>query len=385
MKNKKWVLGGGGILLIIVIASLILGDRQAVEVTRVTEGTLIQQVDDSGYIEEVKDYQIQATQQGRVVQVLVETGQKIKPGEQLIVLENLDLAVEADSVLAQVAQVKAQLDTGRAELEIAQTELQQAEIDRQRQEKLLDSGAISVSEYEQEVLNVDKLSKTVVQQSSYIENLTAQLASLEDMHQNLTTRNQQLLIESPTQGIILDLPVKSGQVVSPGTLLAQVGTGELEARADILSDDLKEVKVGQKVSITAPLLGDAVITGQVKKIYPQAYEKTSALGVVQRRVPVIITMNEPGKLRPGYEVRVSIQTLEKPDVLLIPREAVRSDGKGGAEVLAVINGRVHYKPVEVGLKNPEKVEITRGLDKGGIVIRDASINLEEGSKVKMLE
>ncbi|MDD2585099.1 MAG: efflux RND transporter periplasmic adaptor subunit [Syntrophomonadaceae bacterium] len=383
MKNKKWLLGGG-ILLVIVISSLILGDRQAVEVAKVTQGTLIQQVEDSGYIEEVEDYQLQATQQGRVTQVLVEIGQKIKPGEKLIVLENLDLAVETDGVLAQVAQVKAQLDAGIAELEIARTELQQAETDQHRQKKLLDSGALSPAEYEQFVLSVDKLSKTVSQQIFYVENLTAQLSSLENMHQNLTTRNQQLSIESPTQGIILDLPVKSGQVVSPGTLLAQVGTGELEARADILSDDLKEVKVGQKVSITAPLLGDAVIAGQVKKIYPQAYEKTSALGVVQRRVPVIITMNEPGKLRPGYEVRVSIQTLEKPDVLLVPREAVRSDGKGGDEVLAVLKGRIHYKKVIVGLKNPDKVEITGGLDAGEIIIRDASINLEEGSKVKML-
>lgn len=384
MKMKKWLLIGGTVLVVVIIG-LMLSNGQEVEVIRAQEGILVKQIQDSGYVQEADDYKIQAAQQAKVLTVSVETGEEVEEGQEVLLLENRDLAAQMDSVSAQIAQVKAELNAGTNGLEITRMDLEQAEKDLQRQKKLMESGAVSSADYEQAVLAADKFRKTVSQQSSYVNDLNLQLSNMENMYSTLEEKNQELVVLSPAQGRILDLPVEKGQVVYPGTLLVQIGTGELEIKADILSDDLREVKPEQKVLITAPVLGDLVIEGQVKKIYPRAYEKTSALGVVQRRVPVIISLNNPEKLRPGYEVRVSIQTMEKADILVLPREAVRSDGKGGYEVMAVANGRVQYREVTMGARNAEKAEITEGLKAGDMVIRDAGMDIAEKAKVKAIE
>ena len=157
----------------------------------------------------------------------------------------------------------------------------------------------------------------------------------------------------------------------------------MEVKADILSDDLSEVRLGQRVVITAPVLGQSNITGEVRKIYPQAEEKTSALGVVQRRVPVIIRMDSASVLKPGYEVRVAIETATRDNVLVVPRESVRTVGEGQKEVMAVVDGKVRHLPVQLGVTNSETVEITGGLQAGDKVITDGSQNLAEGMRVKV--
>lgn len=192
-----------------------------------------------------------------------------------------------------------------------------------------------------------------------------------------------MVVKSPAEGIVLDLPVKREEVVSPMTLLASVAVaGQLEVRADILSDDLGEVRPGQKTIISAPVLGQKILLGQVKKIYPRAEEKQSALGIIQRRVPVIINLPEPDLLKPGYEVRVAIETLSRQEVLVLPREAVRTTGGGQREVTIVVKGQVEHRPVQTGLSDQVYIEITGGLEAGDVVVRDGGLELKEKTKVK---
>lgn len=152
---------------------------------------------------------------------------------------------------------------------------------------------------------------------------------------------------------------------------------QLEIKADILSDDLGEVSLGQKVKITAPVLGAKVLYGEVKEIYPLAEEKESALGVIQRRVPVIITLDDPANLKPGYEVKVAIETSTRQDVPVLPREAVRTMKNGGKEVIVVTDNRVEHRPVKTGIGDRDNIEITEGLAADETVIRDGNLDLKE--------
>ena len=210
-----------------------------------------------------------------------------------------------------------------------------------------------------------------------------QAEALEQILQQLLNKEQHLVIKSPANGVVLSLPVQKEQLLNPGTLIAQVAEpGKLEIKAHILSDDLAQVKVGQPVVVTAPVLGKKILAGTVKKIYPQAEEKLSALGISQRRVSVLISLEEPDLLKPGYEVTVAIETLKKQDVLLVPREAVRTTTEGNQQLAVVINNRIVYRPVETGLSDKDNVEIISGLAAGEQVVRDGSLVLAENAKVK---
>jgi len=183
-----------------------------------------------------------------------------------------------------------------------------------------------------------------------------------------------------------NLGTKQEQVVNPGALLASVAVlDKLEIKADILSDDLGEVNLGQRVKITAPVLGTNVLYGEVREIYPLAVEKQSALGVIQRRVPVIITLTDAANLKPGYEVKVAIETSTAQDVLVVPWEVVRTLKDGGKEVVVVTDNRVERRPVQTGIGDRENIEITDGLTAGEVIIRDGNLDLKDHTRIKSIE
>lgn len=384
MKSKKaWIIGG--IILAAVIAAVaIMGSSgEEVEVVKASRGTFTLMVEETGYVEAANDREVQATAAAQVRDLLVESGDKVMLGQVLMRLSSPELTAETESARSQLASMETELQAAELSVQSLCLELKQAENGLTRKKVLLESGALAKAEYEEAELQVDKLRKSISQQEASASGLNKQVASLSTMLDSLEEKAGELQVISPISGTILDLPVKVGQVVAPGTLLAQVGSdNQLEVKTELLSDDLRRVKTGQTTHITAPVLGEQALTGQVSKIYPRAYEKTSALGVIQRRVPVIIALNQSTNLQPGYEVRVAIETLRKEGVILLPRESVRLTEDGHYRVLVVNEGHISERSIEIGEKNQQWVEVIKGIKVGETVVRDGSQELKEGSRVK---
>jgi HlyD family secretion protein len=404
MKKRKKIYLGAGILVVLamsIIGTVLFSDGKEVETVQVRQGSIIRAVVDNGYVQPATSYDLQATQGARVDRVLVEKGQPVKQGQTLVVLENLDLAMQINEVRSQLSQAKTTADGTRAAVERAQIELKDAgeraqgeNFDRaielkdakenfDRAQELFQAGAITRVEYDKAKQQVEICRQSLNEQNYRLENVLAQIAGLNQSLRQLTAKEQQLDVKSSVNGTVLSLPVKREQVLSPGALLASIGVPDhLEVKADILSDDLAEVKVGQKATITAPVLDQKVLKGKVKQIYPRAEEKQSALGIIQRRVPVIIALNDQANLKPGFEVKVAIETLNRQDVLILPREAICTTKDDQKEVLAVVNGRVQRRTVRTGISDHENIEITSGLTAGEMVVRDGSLDLKEKEKVK---
>jgi len=384
MKSKKaWIIGGIILAAVIAIAAIMGSGGEEVEAVKASRGTFVLKVEETGYVEAANDREVQATLAAQVRELLVETGDKVVPGQVLIKLFSPELTTETESTRSQLVRTESELQAAELSVQSIRLELEQAENDLARKKTLLQSGALAQAEYEQAQLQVDKLKKSISQQEVSVSGLNKQVASLGAVLNSLEEKAGELQVISPISGTILDLPVKVGQVVSPGTMLAQVGSdSQLEVKTELLSDDLGRVKTGQTTQITAPILGDRALTGPVSKIYPRAHEKTSALGIIQRRVPVIIALNQAANLQPGYEVRVAIETLRKEDVILLPRESIRLTEDGHYRVLVVNEGRIEERLIEIGEKNQQWVEVTKGIKVGETVVRDGSLELKEGSRVK---
>ena len=384
MKSKKtWIVGGIVLAAVIAIAAIMGSGGEEVEAVKASRGTFVLKLEETGYVEAANDREVQATLAAQVRELLVETGDKVVPGQVLIKLFSPELTTETESARSQLVRTESELQAAELSVQSIRLELEQAENDLARKKTLLQSGALAQAEYEQAQLQVDKLKKSISQQEVSVSGLNKQVASLGAVLNSLEEKAGELQVISPISGTILDLPVKAGQVVTPGTLLAQVGSNsQLEVKTELLSDDLGRVKTGQTTQITAPILGDRALTGPVSKIYPRAHEKTSALGIIQRRVPVIIALNQAANLQPGYEVRVAIETLRKEDVILLPRESIRLTEDGHYRVLVVNEGRIEERLIEIGEKNQQWVEVTKGIKVGETVVRDGSLELKEGSRVK---
>lgn len=382
-RRKKFYLGAGILAVLVIAVSVVAGGGKEVETVQAKQGSIVCTVTDSGYVQPATNYDIHATQSARVVQVPVETGQPVRQGQTLVLLENLDLSMQISEARSQLSQSQTTADGARAAMERIQLELNSAKENLARMQELFQAGAIAKADYDKAKLQVETTQQSLNEQQSRLDSALAQIGGLNQSLQQYSAKEQQLVVKSPVDGMVMNLPVKQEQVLTAGTMLVSVAIPEqLEIKADILSDDLANVKVGQKVNITAPVLGQRVLAGEVKQIYPRAEEKQSALGILQRRVPVIIALRDSGNLKAGYEVRVAIETLGRQDVLTLPREAVRTTGDGQKEVMVVVNKKAYHRPVQTGISDQKNIEITGGLSAGDEAIKDGSLEMKEKAKVK---
>ena len=196
---------------------------------------------------------------------------------------------------------------------------------------------------------------------------------------------------SPIDGVVLERFETNERQSPAGTLLLTIGRiDELEAEADVLSQDVVNVKPGQKVEIYGPAIGPRPACGTVDRVYPAGFTKTSSLGVEQQRVKVVVRFSEGelARLRGerdlgvGYRIRVRIYTAEKSRALAIPRSAIFRGPAGDWQAYVVRGGAARLQSLKVGLLNDERVEVTAGLEENEIVILAPETNLMDGARVQ---
>jgi HlyD family secretion protein len=207
------------------------------------------------------------------------------------------------------------------------------------------------------------------------------------------TRKERSAMKSPVDGVILERTITNEQYLGAGATLLRIGQVEqLEIEADILSEDVVQVRAGDAVDVYGAAIGAAAghgVAGTVDRIYPSGFMKISSLGVEQQRVTIIVRFADGvlSRLRAereigvDYRVRVRIFTDERADTLLVPRSAIFRGPDNSWEVFVVRGGCAEKQVVEVGLMNDESVEITSGLAEGDTVILAPESNLEDGRRV----
>jgi len=197
-------------------------------------------------------------------------------------------------------------------------------------------------------------------------------------------------------GIVLARERTNEQYLPAGTELMRIGRLEdLEVEADVLSQEVTAVKVGDPAEVSGPSIGSQPATATVRRIYPAGFTKISSLGVEQQRVKVILGF-EPKELQRllhpadgqqglgvDYRVRVRIFTKERSGVVVVPRSAVFLKASGDWAAYVVDNGRARLTDVQVGLMNDEQVEIVKGVNSKDVVILAPETNLKDGDRVKL--
>jgi len=210
-----------------------------------------------------------------------------------------------------------------------------------------------------------------------IEEVEAQIGQLEE-------QIEKSRIIAPIDGVVRELNVKQGMVVSPQTpLMKLAGTGGLEINAYVLAEDVLPVKAGMPVTLIQKRKdGDYRFPGTVQAIAPAAVEKVSALGLVERRIKVTIQPEgSPPELRPGYALDVEFHVLEQADKLAVPKTCLFPYEDRDA-LWVVRAGRAQIQKVIKGLETDELVVIEQGLTGGDKVIKNPQLEgLKEGKRV----
>jgi multidrug efflux pump subunit AcrA (membrane-fusion protein) len=336
---------------------------------------------------------------GKVVAVAVDLGSYVRRGQTIVRLDEVDLRLRVEQAQAQLDQAKAGVRQAEEKVGIrpgqsfdinklpevanARVALELADKNLRRAEKLIESGDISRSTYDQQKAQRDQLkeqfeSALSLARQNYAAVMTARanVANAESQI-NLARRNLSYTnVYSPIDGYVADRPADLGEYVSTTTKVATVvRINPLRVRIDIPEQAIPTVKVGQSVSVTTSAWPDRNFSGRIARISPNV-TPTSRTLTVEAEVE-----NGSGVLKPGQFATVRILESRAEPATLVPARAVRTES-GVSRVFVIKDGRAQERSVQLGQTEGDLVEIKSGVAGGENVATNNIEQLSDGVVVK---
>ncbi|MBI3400695.1 MAG: efflux RND transporter periplasmic adaptor subunit [Acidobacteria bacterium] len=339
-----------------------------------------------------------------VRRVLVNRGDRVKAGQVLAELESRDLVGAAQESKGQWAQAESNLRTTTSsavpeQVLKAQTDLDAARDGLDAAKKLLESrqqlfkdGALArkqvdeaqvaytqaKGQFETAQQHVQALQS--VAREELIKTAAAQVDAAKGHYENAQAQVDYAEVRSPINGVITDRPVYPGEMVNPGSPLVTVmDVSKVVARVNLGQDQAKNIKVGAEATVT-PADGGELVPGKVTIVSPATDANSTTIQVW------VEADNADGHMRAGESVHVSITAATVDGATLIPTAAVLPNDEGETIVLIVDDKSIaHEKVVQVGLREPEMVQIIAGVEVGERVISSGGLGLEDKSKVRVMK
>jgi HlyD family secretion protein len=400
--GRWWVTALAILAAVIVLAAFFHRDDGVPVRTAVVEQTTIRSlVSTNGKIEPVNNFEAHAPAPTSVSRVFVKEGDHVKKGQLLVVLDDADARAQAAQAQTKLRAAKADLgaaERGGSQEEVLnlQEQLVKAGTERDSAQRNLDAlkklepqGAASAGEVREAEnalaradaqLNFLKQKQTKRYSNAELARVQAQQAEAQatyDAAQDVLAKSN---VRAPFDGIVYSLPAKQGGFVAAGDLLLQVADlRKVLLRAFVDEPDLGRLAPGNPIEIT----WDAV-PGRVWKSVVTAIPSTIKLRF-SRNIgeTTSIVDNSDLKLLPNTNVGVTIVTAEHQNVLVVPREALRTDDSK-PYVLRISSHELKRQVVETALSNLTQVEITRGLSAKDVVATSSANGkpIGDGTQVK---
>lgn len=349
---------------------------QTVEAREVSSGANERVVlNASGYVTARRAATVSSKVTGKVVEVLIEEGHKVKEGDVLARLD--DTNVKASLLVAQ-----AQLESARTAVEETRALLKQANLEFDRAARL----------FKQQIATQADLDRA----ESEAKSLAARQARLE---KDVTVAERQvamwqqqmddLIIRAPFAGVVTTKAAQPGEMISPvsaGGGFTRTGIGtivdmeSLEIEIDVNESYINRVEAGQAVEATLDAYPQWKIPCKVIAIIPTADRQKSTV-----KVRVGFDKLDP-RILPEMGVKVAFRDTAgsapaNVRAVAIPKVALRQQD-GRDVVLVFLNGKAERRAVTVSSTMGEETVVSAGLAAGEKVIVDSPAGLSDGVAVK---
>jgi len=396
------------------------------------QDTLVSLVTASGEIKPTTYTNVQAQGFGRITDILVREGDRIKKGDRLLLQQNVQANADVQAQSAAMNSSESGILAADASYKAAQADLllqkanqEKAKLDYERGQGLYKDGLIPKQDFDQRKTSYDAAAASVDSAGAKVLQLKAQLEqSRSQLSQNkaVLTRTRDVLSKttyvSPINGIVSYLPVRLGEYVVPGIqnsngsfLMTLSDMSIVTAEVKVDETDIVNVRMGQDADVTIDAVPGKTYHGKVTQIGSQAVLRSSGLATTQsttstqeaKDFKVVVTLDTPPEnLRPGLSTTAKIKTAEKKSVVAIPIQALavrsrkdledakknsKGNGSGSVTLAAplpapsgdpkkeeiqgvfIVNGKkALFHPVKTGISGVTDIEITEGLQPGDEIV-----------------
>ena len=395
---KRNVLLIGIVVIVVAVAALFFGLQQMnanaaatavrAQTTTAQLGTLVATVSAAGNISTPNSASLAFQTSGKVAQVSVQVGDKVKQGQVLMTLDPTDLQLSLKTAQTSLANAQASLDSAKIkasqnvnQLIIAKTSLDKAQVALQQAQAAYDAIAwrgdvggttqaatlqSASADYRSALANYN-ITASNLSDNSAVRTAQAQVdqaqISVDQAQKNLDNTKLVALFD----GYVAQVNFAVGDTAGTGAAVVIADLSKLQVGVTISEVDIAKIKVGQAAQLTLDALPGQTYDGKVISIGPVG---TVTQGVVN--YPVIISVSNPdASIMPGMTANLAITVDQRQNVLLVPLRAVRT--QGNQKIVTVLyQGQQIAVPVTVGLTNDQSAEITSGLKAGDEVVLNAT-------------
>jgi RND family efflux transporter MFP subunit len=354
---------------------------------------------------------------GKISEVNFDVGSFVQKGSVLVRLDPRDAQIRMEQSEAQLEQQRKALDTAQANAEQARAKLgiapgqkfsvdgfpqvrsakanlELAEKELTRSQKLLESGDLSRSAYDQRKSQRDALagqyddarSAAVVAQRA-VDAADAQVAAARAAIQGAQAQVDQsrkgitdTAILAPISGYISERVADPGEYISPSApnskLCTIVRTSPLRMRIDVPEQSIGKVGMGQAISLQTSAYPDRNFAGTVVRMLP-SLNATARTLTVEAEVP-----NTDGLLKPGQFATVRITQSKPENAVMIPASAIKADGDTN-KIYVIKDGVAHERLIQTGLLEGDTIQIKQGLQEGEVVATGGIAQLQDGILVRV--
>lgn len=429
MNGKKIALILGVIVLLGAIVGFTVNQTQknvvTVQTSKVVKQDISSLVTASGEIKPKTYVNVGANAMGRITRLFVKEGEKVKKGQVLAQLENVQSAADVNAMKAQLSSTQtdalaadAALKTAIAQSKSSTADLARAKLDYQRAESLYKDQLISKQDYDAKHAAYEVAEAVAAQDQARIAQMRAQLDSahghIVQYKAQLTHANDVLsktLYAAPFDGTVTNLPVHEGETVvmgiqnAPGsTLMTVADMAVITAEVHVDETDIVNVSLGQPSDVTIDAIPGKTFKGKVTEIGDNAIVRSTGVSSSQsttstqeaKDFKVVITLEDPPvNVRPGLSATAKITTGTAQGVLTIPIQALTMRDKKDLEaqankvpknksapvipvkkdteeiqgVFVITPGRkAEFRKVETGLTGTTEIQIKSGLNENDEII-----------------
>ena len=365
-----------------------------VEVLRPVRQPMVQTIVISGRVVQRRPSVLGSLIAGTVAEVPVDDGDRVEADALLARLADEDALANLAEAEAAVSEAEARLarvrGVGRrmAEQSLRQAiiEAKQAEIEFERQQALAGTGAVSELSFERARRDRDQARSRRISAALEVaaaapkgSDVAMAAAALSRAQARLTAAQVALentRIRAPLPGVVLKRHVEPGEVVQPGeAVITFAGDGPLQVRIQPDESNLALLQVGQAALVSSEAFPGQRLPASIRRIAP-------SVDPIRGTVEVDLDIEDESDLRPDMTMTVEIEVGRKESALVLPSWSIRDLGSDSPWVLVAEGGEAERREVQLGLEGDDLVEVVSGLGEEDRVL-SPTLPIEEGDPVRL--
>ncbi len=368
-------------------------DRLVISTTQ--PGSFHDYIPITGNVQPRETVYLDAVDGGQVVELLVEEGAVVKAGQPLARLNNTNLQLQLINSEAQQSEQLNRLTSTKLAFEQSrlahtremidmQFQMEQATQRLKRMQSLAGTGAIKRSDIEDAQLDLNRLTDLYaaakeakrVDESLQKEQMQQIDTTIAGLNKNLAIARQNLenlTIKAPIAGQLTSFEAHMGESKRPGERIGQIDQIDTYKVTALVDEHyLARTAVGQEA--TAEIDGKEHRM-QLTKLYSEVRDR-------QFKVDLSFTDEVPTSVRRGQSLQLRLAIGASSNGLVIANGPFYED-TGGQWAFVVDGNQATKRPVKLGRRNPESVEVLEGLSSGDKVITSSYESLKDFERIEL--